>query len=66
MCAAVVWWIVGAGAAGPSGLSDDEKEMEDWMRKLILSFYVSLDGKSADGDNGIRDVMESIDEQGAR
>ncbi|MDT7555108.1 MAG: hypothetical protein QOI16_3648, partial [Pseudonocardiales bacterium] len=24
------------------------------MRKLILGFYVSLDGKSADGDNGIR------------
>jgi len=32
------------------------------MRKLILHFYVSVDGKSADGDNGIRDVMESIDD----
>jgi dihydrofolate reductase len=35
------------------------------VRTLILAFYVSLDGKSADGDNGIRDVMMSIqdDEQ---
>lgn len=32
------------------------------MRKLVLSFYVSLDGKSADGDNGIRDVMMGIDD----
>lgn len=32
------------------------------MRKLIVSFYVSLDGKSADGDNGIRDVMDGIDD----
>ena len=32
------------------------------MRKLILGFYVSLDGKSADGDNGIRDVMMAIDD----
>src|SRR3954470_8245310 len=32
------------------------------MRKLILGFYVSLDGKSADADNGIRDVMMSIDD----
>ncbi|MER6514263.1 dihydrofolate reductase family protein [Nonomuraea sp. NPDC001636] len=32
------------------------------MRKLIVGFYVSLDGKSADGDNGIRDVMMSIDD----
>lgn len=32
------------------------------MRKLILGFYISLDGKSADGDNGIRDVMMSIDD----
>jgi dihydrofolate reductase len=32
------------------------------MRKLILAFYVSLDGKSADTDNGIRDVMMSIDD----
>ncbi|MFC7622371.1 dihydrofolate reductase family protein [Microlunatus sp. GCM10028923] len=32
------------------------------MRKLILGFYVSLDGKSADGDNGIRDVMTGIDD----
>src|SRR3954454_24878154 len=36
--------------------------MEDGMRKLILGFYVSLDGKSADGDNGIRDVMMGIDD----
>jgi dihydrofolate reductase len=32
------------------------------MRKLILGFYVSIDGKSADWDNGIRDVMMSIDD----
>jgi dihydrofolate reductase len=32
------------------------------MRKLILGFYVSVDGKSADADNGIRDVMMSIDD----
>lgn len=32
------------------------------MRKLILGFYVSLDGKSADGDNGIRDIMMGIDD----
>ena len=32
------------------------------MRKLILGFYVSLDGKSADADNGIRDVMMGIDD----
>jgi dihydrofolate reductase len=32
------------------------------MRKLILGFYVSVDGKSADGDNGIRDVMMGIDD----
>ncbi|WP_181776064.1 dihydrofolate reductase family protein [Amycolatopsis pittospori] len=32
------------------------------MRKLILGFYVSLDGKSADADNGIRDVMMAIDD----
>ncbi|GAA1536476.1 dihydrofolate reductase family protein [Dactylosporangium maewongense] len=32
------------------------------MRKLILGFYVSLDGKSADADNGIRDVMMSVDD----
>src|SRR4051812_16795741 len=37
-------------------------QMEDYMRKLILGFYVSLDGKSADGDNGIRDVMMGIDD----
>jgi dihydrofolate reductase len=36
--------------------------MEDLMRKLILGFYVSIDGKSADFDNGIRDVMMSIDD----
>jgi dihydrofolate reductase/predicted enzyme related to lactoylglutathione lyase len=39
-----------------------EEHLEDWMRKLILGFYVSLDGKSADFDNGIRDVMMSIDD----
>jgi dihydrofolate reductase len=35
------------------------------MRQLVLQFYVSLDGYSADADNGIRDVMMSIadDEQ---
>lgn len=32
------------------------------MRKLILIFYVSIDGKSADGDNRIRVVMEWIDD----
>ena len=32
------------------------------MRKLILSFYVSLDGKSADADNGIRDIMQEMDD----
>ncbi|WP_405492563.1 dihydrofolate reductase family protein [Nocardia sp. NBC_00511] len=32
------------------------------MRKLILGFYVSVDGKSADADNGIRDVMMSVDD----
>jgi len=32
------------------------------MRKLILGFYVSVDGKSADADNGIRDVMTGIDD----
>lgn len=32
------------------------------MRKLILAFYVSLDGKSADADNGIRDVMMGIED----
>lgn len=32
------------------------------MRKLILQFYVSLDGKSADADNGMREVMDSIDD----
>jgi dihydrofolate reductase len=32
------------------------------MRKLILGFYVSVDGKSADPDNGIRDVMVGIDD----
>src|ERR1051325_2766203 len=32
------------------------------MRKGHLGFYVSLDGKRADGDNGIRDVMISIDD----
>jgi hypothetical protein len=33
---------------------------------LILGFYVSLDGKSADADNGIRDVMTSIDDPSRR
>lgn len=32
------------------------------MRKLILGFYVSVDGKSADADNGIRDVMMRVDD----
>ena len=32
------------------------------MRKLIVTYYVSLDGKSADAENGIRDVMMSIDD----
>jgi dihydrofolate reductase len=32
------------------------------MRKLLLGFYVSLDGKSADADNGIRDVMMNVDD----
>ena len=32
------------------------------MRKLILGYYVSLDGKSADFDNGVREVMTSIDD----
>jgi dihydrofolate reductase len=41
---------------GPDGTSGEV------MRKLILGFYVSLDGKSADGDNGIRDVMMGIDD----
>lgn len=36
--------------------------MEHGMRKLVLGFYVSVDGKSADGDNGIRDVMMGIDD----
>ncbi|MFD2474870.1 dihydrofolate reductase family protein [Amycolatopsis silviterrae] len=31
-------------------------------RKLILGFYVSLDGKSADADNGIRDIMMTTDD----
>jgi dihydrofolate reductase len=33
------------------------------VRKLILAFYVSLDGKSADADNGIRDVMTGIEDE---
>jgi len=32
------------------------------MRKLILEYYVSLDGKSADADNGIREVINGIDD----
>lgn len=32
------------------------------MRTLTLAYYVSLDGKSADADNGIRDVMMAIDD----
>lgn len=32
------------------------------MRKLILEYYVSLDGKSADADNGMRAVMDGIDD----
>ncbi|QSE95157.1 hypothetical protein JWS13_44400 [Rhodococcus pseudokoreensis] len=33
-----------------------------WDEESILGFYVSLDGKSADADNGIRGVMMSIDD----
>lgn len=32
------------------------------MRKVILSFYVSVDGKSADADNGMRDVLMKIED----
>ena len=32
------------------------------MRQVVLQFYVSLDGYSADSDNGIRDVMMSMDD----
>lgn len=32
------------------------------MRKLILGYYVSIDGKSVDPDNGMREVMMSIDD----
>jgi dihydrofolate reductase len=32
------------------------------MRKLILGFYVSLDGKSADMDNGMKEVLMGIDD----
>ncbi|MGO4680557.1 dihydrofolate reductase family protein [Microbacterium sp. 2MCAF23] len=31
-------------------------------RKLILSYYVSVDGKSVGAENGMRGVMESIDD----
>ena len=36
--------------------------MTESTRKLILSYYVSIDGKSVDGTNGMRGVMESIDD----
>ncbi|HEX6524580.1 MAG TPA: dihydrofolate reductase family protein [Streptosporangiaceae bacterium] len=32
------------------------------MRQVVLQFITSLDGYSADADNGIRDVMMSIDD----
>jgi dihydrofolate reductase len=32
------------------------------MRQVVLQFYISLDGYSADADNGIRDVMMEIDD----
>jgi dihydrofolate reductase len=32
------------------------------MRQVVLQFYISLDGYSADADNGIRDVMMGIDD----
>jgi dihydrofolate reductase len=32
------------------------------MRKLLLGCSVSLDGRSADADNGIRDVMMNVDD----
>ena len=31
------------------------------MRRLILGYYISIDGKSVDPDNGMREVMMSID-----
>lgn len=33
------------------------------MRTLSLAYYVSVDGKSADADNGIRDVMTGIQDE---
>jgi len=32
------------------------------MRRLILGYYISIDGKSVDPDNGMREVMMSIDD----
>jgi len=32
------------------------------MRQVVLGFYVSIDGYSCDEDNGIRDVMDEIDD----
>ncbi|MEU2172243.1 dihydrofolate reductase family protein [Micromonospora chersina] len=32
------------------------------MRRVVLQFYVSLDGYSCDAENGLRDVMMSIDD----
>ena len=32
------------------------------MRKLVLNYYVSLDGKSVDVENGMREVMGAIDD----
>jgi dihydrofolate reductase len=36
--------------------------MTESRRKLILSYYVSIDGRSVDAANGMRGVMESIDD----
>ena len=36
--------------------------MTESRRKLILSYYVSIDGKSVGATNGMRSVMESIDD----
>ncbi|OZB81653.1 dihydrofolate reductase family protein, partial [Microbacterium sp. 13-71-7] len=37
--------------------------MTESGRKLILSYYVSIDGKSVGPTNGMRGVMESIDDE---
>ena len=36
--------------------------MAENRRDLVLSYYVSIDGKSVDAGNGMRAVMESIDD----